>query len=311
MTTDTQQGKVLVAGGSGLIGTALTEELTRAGYEVVILSRSPSEAGPLPAGARAVEWDGETLGPWASEVEDARAVVNLAGAGIADKPWTEERRRVLRESRISPTKVIVHAIENGAKVGNVVPVLLQGSAVGYYGAAGDREITEESPRGDGFLADLSVEWEEASAPVETDGVRRVLLRTGVVLAEEGGALPKMALPFKMFAGGPIGDGDQWVPWIHLRDEVRAIRFLLEHGEARGPFNLTTPEPVTNRQLAHFLGEVLHRPSFVKAPAFAVRTVLGKMADTVLQGQRALPTKLAGLGFTWDFPTVERALRDLL
>jgi uncharacterized protein (TIGR01777 family) len=307
----TSKGKVLVAGGSGLIGTALTEELVGAGYDVVILSRSPGEVGSLPAGARALPWDGETVGAWASEVESARAVVNLSGAGIADRPWSAERRRVLTVSRIEPTKAVVQAIERAAGTAAVPPALLQGSAVGYYGSTGDRVVDEESPKGTGFLSDLTAAWEEASAPVEATGARRVLMRSGVVLSAEGGALPKMSLPFKMFAGGPIGEGGQWVPWIHVRDEVRAIRFLLEHGEASGPFNLASPEPATNRQLAHLMGKVLHRPSLLRAPAFAVRTLLGKMANTILEGQRALPKRLANLGFTWEYPELERALDDLL
>lgn len=305
MNTD---GKVLVAGGSGLIGSALTEELTGAGYEVVILSRSPGEVGPLPAGARAVAWDGESLGPWASEVEGARAIVNLAGAGIADRPWTEERRKVLVSSRVEPTETLVAAIEAATEKPEA---LLQGSGIDYYGPRGDQEVDEETPAGEGFLPHLAIEWERASEPAEAAGARRVLLRTALVLAREGGALPKISLPFKLFAGGPIGGGGQWVPWIHIRDEVRAIRFLLEHDDASGPFNLTAPEPATNRQLANLMGKVLHRPSRLRAPAFAVRAVLGKMATTVLEGQRALPKRLAGLGFVWEFPELERALRDLL
>lgn len=306
--TMTVRSKVIVAGGSGLIGSALTRELAGAGYEVVVLSRSPEDVGSLPVGARAVRWDGESVAGWGAEVEGARAIVNLAGAGIADRPWTEERRRVLVASRIEPTRALVAAI---AAAEAKPKALLQGSGIDYYGARGDEEVDEETPAGEGFLPRLVVEWERASEPAEAAGVRRVLLRTAMVLAKEGGALPKLALPFKLFAGGPVGDGDQWVSWIHLRDEVRAIRFLLEHDEAHGPFNLTSPEPVTNRQLAHLLGDVLHRPSLLRAPAFAVRTVLGKMADTVLQGRRALPRRLANLGFVWEYPELDRALRSLL
>lgn len=304
----TVTGRVIVAGGSGLIGSALTRELAGAGYEVVVLSRSPERVGSLPAGARAVGWDGVSVAGWAREVEGARAIVNLSGAGIADRPWTEERRKVLASSRIEPTRALVAAIEAAAEKPEA---LLQGSGIDYYGPRGDQEVDEDAPAGEGFLPSLTIEWERASEPAEAVGVRRVLLRTALVLAKEGGALPKLALPFKLFAGGPIGDGGQWVPWIHLRDEVRAIRFLLEHDEAQGPFNLTSPEPVTNRQLAHLLGRVLHRPSLLRAPAFAVRTVLGKMADTVLEGQRALPKRLANLGFVWEYPEIERALRNLL
>jgi uncharacterized protein (TIGR01777 family) len=308
----TEQGKVLITGGSGLIGSALTEELAGAGYEVVVLSRSPGEVTGLPAGARAVGWDAETAGGWGGEADGARAIVNLAGENLATWPWTEATKRRILESRLASTRAVVEALERIQAAGGALPeVLLQGSGIDYYGPRGDEEVSEADPPGEGFLARVTVEWEGASAPAEALGVRRVLLRTAMVLADGGGALPKLALPFKLFAGGPVGGGRQWVPWIHLRDEVRAIRLLLERREAAGPFNLTAPEPVRNRDLARALGRVLGRPSFVPAPAFAVRAVLGEMADTVLHGRRALPRRLRELGFEWDFPELEGALRDLL
>lgn len=304
--------KVLITGGSGLVGSALTRELVGAGYEVVVLSRSPEEVRDLPAGARAVGWDAETADGWGPEAENAAGIVNLAGANLAGGPWTEERKKVLRESRLQATAAVVQAVARANARGAAPPtVLLQGSAVGYYGSRGDEELTEESPPGEGFLARLCIEWEEASAPVIGQGVRRVLLRSGVVLSAEGGALPKMSLPFKLFVGGKVGDGSQWVPWIHLRDEARAIRFLLEHAEAQGPVNLTSPEPVTNRQLSRLLARTLRRPNLFRAPRFALRTVLGEMADTVLTSQRAFPTRLANLGFTWEHPELEPALADLM
>lgn len=299
----------MITGGSGLIGSVLTDELAGAGYEVVVLSRSPERVTGLPSGARAVEWDARSSEGWAHEVQGARAVVNLAGEGIADGRWTEERKRRIRSSRVGATRAVVEAVEAASERPEV---LLQGSAVGYYGAReGDERLTEEAEPGDDFLAEVTVEWEAASRPVEELGVRRCLLRTGVVLSTEGGALPKMALPFKLFAGGPAGDGSQWVPWIHLRDEVRAIRFLLETEDARGPFNLTAPEPVTNAELSRALGEVLGRPSLLRAPGFALRLALGEMADVVLEGQRAVPGRLEEAGFAFEFPDVRGALRDLV
>jgi hypothetical protein len=308
----TEPGKVLVTGGSGLIGSALTEELAGAGYEVVVLSRSPGEVTGLPAGARAVGWDAETAGGWGAEAGGARAIVNLAGENLATWPWTEATKRRLLESRLASTRAVVEALERVRAARAALPeVLLQGSGIDYYGPRGDEEVSEADPPGEGFLARVTVEWEGASAPAAALGVRRVLLRTAVVLAAGGGALPKLALPFKLFAGGPVGGGRQWVPWIHLRDEVRAIRLLLERREAAGPFNLTGPEPVRNRDLARTLGRVLGRPSFVPAPAFAVRAVLGEMADTVLHGRRAVPERLRELGFEWQFPDLHGAHEDLL
>jgi hypothetical protein len=190
-------------------------------------------------------------------------------------------------------------------------VLLQGSAVGYYGPSGDSVVTEEHPPGDDFLARVCIDWERSTAEVEGWGVRRALLRTGIVLARGGGALPKMALPFRLFAGGPLGDGRQWVPWIHLADEVGAIRFLLEAEGARGPFNLSAPEPVQNRDLARALGEALHRPSLLPTPSFALHLALGEMAGMVLEGQRAVPRALEGLGYAFRFPALGPALHDLL
>lgn len=305
------RGKVLVAGGSGLIGEALTHELAAAGYEVVVLSRSPAEVDGLPDGARAVGWDGRSAGDWVEEAERATGIVNLAGANLAERPWTAARKRVLTESRLESTAALVEAIARAAERGAAPGVLLQGSAVGIYGSCGDRELTEDSPEGDDFLARLTAEWEAASAAAAGHGVRRVLLRSGVVLSGAGGALPKMALPFKLFVGGTAGDGSQWVPWIHLRDEVRAIRFLLEHPGGRGAVNLVAPEPATNRQLTRLLARALHRPGLLRAPRFALRAVLGEMADTVLNSQRVVPKRLTTLGFSWEYPSLGPALADLL
>lgn len=304
--------KILITGGSGLIGSALTEELAGAGYEVVVLSRSPEAVSGLPAGARAVGWDAESPDGWGPEADGARAIVNLAGENLATWPWTEARKRRILGSRLDATRAVVRALEGAVKqASEPPPVLLQASGIDFYGPRGDEEVTEETPAGEGFLARVTIEWEAASAPAEALGVRRIRLRTAMVLAEDGGALPKLTLPFRLFAGGPVGDGRQWVSWIHLRDEVRAIRFLLEHPEASGPFNLTAPEPVRNRELARTVGRVLHRPSLFRVPAFAVRAVLGEMADTVLHGRQAVPGRLRELGFTWDFPELEGALEDLL
>jgi hypothetical protein len=299
--------RVVISGGSGLIGSALTASLAADGHEVFVLSRSPDSVTGLPTGASAVGWDGKSTAGWGELVAGA-AVVNLAGAGIADGRWTPERKQAIRASRIDSTRAVTEAIR---EAGEPARVLVQGSAVGYYGPGGDRMLSEEAQPGSDFLAGVCVEWEGSSVGVEAAGVRRAVIRTGVVLSSEGGALPRMLLPFRLFAGGPVGSGNQWLPWIHLVDEVRAIRFLIDHPDASGPFNLAAPEPVTNRQFAQAIGKVMHRPSFLPAPAFALRLMMGELADLVLEGQRAVPQRLQELGFTFRFPTAQDALTDLL
>lgn len=301
--------RVVITGGTGLIGRALARELAAAGHEVVVLTRDTGaggKAGTLPAGVAAAAWDGRTADGVAGAIEGAGAVVHLAGETIAER-WSDEKKQRIRDSRVLSGQAIAEAFR---RAGSRPGVLLQASAVGYYGPRGDEVVAEDHPPGDDFLAKVCKQWEASTAPVEGLGVRRAVLRTGVVLAREGGALPKMLLPFKLFAGGPVGSGRQWLPWIHLADEVAAIRFLLEHGDARGPFNLTAPEPVTNAELAHAAGRVLKRPSFMPAPRLALRAALGEMATLLLDGQRAVPRRLLELGFAFRYPEIEPALRDL-
>ncbi|HXO20989.1 MAG TPA: TIGR01777 family oxidoreductase [Thermoanaerobaculia bacterium] len=299
--------RVLITGGSGLIGLALARELASAGHEVVILTRDPGRLPPLPANVRGVGWDGVSPAGWGELVSDS-AIVQLAGENIGAGRWTAERKRRIRDSRVLSGEAVTAAI----RAADPRPrVLLQGSAVGYYGPCGDEEVGEDHPAGSDFLARVCVDWEASTAAAEGLGVRRVVLRTGVVLAREGGALPKVVLPFRLLAGGPLGSGRQWFPWIHLADEVGAIRFLLEDAEARGPFNLSAPNPVTSRELARELGRVLHRPSFLPTPAFALRLAMGEMADMVLAGQRAVPRQLLARGYPFRHPELGPALRDLL
>jgi uncharacterized protein len=298
--------QVLVAGGTGLIGGALVGSLLADGHRVTVLSRTP-ERGGLPAEVELALWDAETVGPWVDALAACEAVVHLAGENIAGR-WTAKKKQRLRDSRVRSAEALAAAI--GA-VAHRPRVLVQASAVGYYGDGGDREITEADPPGDHFLARVAREWEAASAGVEALGVRRVLLRTGIVLARHGGALPLMALPFRFFVGGAVAGGDHWVPWIHLADEVGAIRFLLGHEGASGPFNLAAPEPVTQRRLARALGAVLGRPSWLPMPAFAVRAALGELGAMSLMSQRAVPARLLELGYAFRFPHLDLALRDLL
>jgi uncharacterized protein (TIGR01777 family) len=303
--------RVVITGGSGLIGSAVAREMGGAGHEVVILTRDPSKVKELPPGTRpnvrTMQWDGTTGQGWASLLDGDTAIVHLAGESIAAGRWTESRKRRIRASRVDSGRAVLAAIRQAKEKPKA---LLQGSAVGIYGPCGDEVVTEGHPPGTDFLAAVCVDWEASTAEAETLGVRRPLLRTGIVLSGDGGALPKMSLPFRFGAGGPLGGGRQWVPWIHLADEVGAIRFLLEREDARGPFNLTAPQPLTNRDFSRALGKALHRPSLAPAPGFALRLVLGEMADMLLNGQRAVPQRLLEMGYAFRFPEALQALRNL-
>jgi hypothetical protein len=303
--------RVIITGGSGLIGGAATRELAGAGHEVVVLSRDPARVHGLPAGARAARWDGVSAAGWADLLDSDTAIVHLAGESIAAGRWTAERKRRIRDSRVHSGEAVMAALRAAGAAGVRPRALLQGSAVGYYGPCGDEVVAEDHAAGSDFLAGTCRDWEASTEAAEGLGVRRVLLRTGVVLAREGGALPKMTLPIKMMVGGPLGGGGQWLPWIHLADEAGAIRYLLEHDAARGPCNLSAPNPVTNRDFTRAAARALHRPAFLPAPGFALRLALGEMADMLLQGQREVPRRLQEMGYAFRFPELEPALRDLL
>jgi uncharacterized protein (TIGR01777 family) len=299
--------RIIITGGTGLIGRALSTDLIEDGYEVILLSRRPERATGLPAQARVERWNARTADGWAPLADGAGAIVNLAGATIA-RLWTAQHKRRIRESRLNAGRAVVQAIERAT----VKPrVLIQASGVGYYGPHGDEEITEEAPPGEDFLGQLAVEWEACTAPAETMGVRRAIIRSGAVLSTEGGALPPMLLQYRLFAGGPLGNGRQWLPWIHMADEVRAIRFLIDTEMASGPFNLVSPNSLTNAAFGRVLGHVMRRPSFIPVPAFALRLLAGEMSTVLLDGQRAVPRRLLDLGFTFRFPDAEAALSDLL
>lgn len=307
--------RVIITGGTGLIGKELAANLTQNGYEVVVLSRTPSQnTGDLPAGVRAHKWDARTAEGWGHLADGAHAIINFAGESIAGtgtipSRWTDARKRRIHESRVYAGLAVVDAVEAAVEKPKVV---IQASAVGYYGQQhGDEIISEDEPPGNDFLGRVGAAWEESTAPVAEMGVRRVITRTGLVLTMEGGPLPITVLPFKLFAGGPLGDGKQWWPWIHMQDEIDAIRFLLEHEDASGPFNLTAPNPVQQKEFAKVLGRVLNRPSLIPAPEIALRLALGEIATLVLDGQRAIPQKLLALGFKFRYPDLFYALRDLL
>jgi uncharacterized protein len=302
-------GRVVLAGGGGLLGRALTRDLLASGHEVLVLSRNPAALTGLPRGARAVVWDGRNAtGDWAAHLNGASAVVNLCGENLAAGRWSAARKRLLLTSRVEPTQAIVGAI---AACRARPAVLVQASGIGVYGSRGEELLSEESAPGEGYLAELCRQWEGAAAPVEALGVRRVVLRTGVVLARSGGALAKMVPPFRWFVGGPFGSGKQWWPWIHEADVVGAIRWLISRPQAAGPFHLAAPQVVRQEEFCAVLGRVLRRPALLRAPAWALQLGLGEMASVLLGSQCAPPSKLLGQGMSFRFPDLEVALRELL
>lgn len=302
--------RIIITGGTGLIGRALMHSLAQDGYEVIILSRSPRQSGPVPQTVRFVQWDGKTADGWGELADGAEAIVNLAGANIAGEGflptrWTPARKKLIIDSRVFAGKAVTEAAQRAQ---NKPKVIVQASAVGYYGARGDEDLSESAPPGKDFTGESCQLWEASTQEVEAMGVRRVVIRTGVVLSGDGGALPRMALPFKLFAGGPLGSGKQQFSWIHIADEVKAIRFLIENSSASGPYNLTAPNPLTNRDFARILGRVLGRPSLLPTPGFAFKIMFGEVSTVLLDGQRVVPARLLEAGFRFDYPEAENALR---
>ena len=293
--------QVVVAGGTGLLGAALVAALRRSGHTVTVLSRGSGTGGGQ------VQWNpADPSGAWVAAVAASNVVVNLAGESIAGPRWTAQRKRELVESRIAATEALVRAIRQAPNP----PALVSGSAIGYYGAADETTMTEESRPGSDFLARLCVDWENAALQA-APATRVVCLRTGVVLTSRGGALPPMALPFRLFVGGPIGSGRQYVSWIHLDDWVALAQIAVTDSTLSGPLNLTAPNPVTNRELATALGRALHRPAFIPTPALPIRLALGEMADAaILSGQRVIPSRATSLGYRFQYATIDAALSSI-
>jgi len=301
--------RVIITGGSGLIGQALAADLLKDGYEVIVLSRNAQRRGAnLPSGMRFEQWDGTSAQGWGHLVEQGAAIVNLAGENIGERRWTETRKQAIIESRLRAGKAVSEAV---AQARNKPGVVIQASAIGYYGAHTDEILTEKSPPVDDFMSRICQQWEPATAPVEQAGVRRVVVRSGVVLSRQGGAFPRMIMPFNFFAGGPLGSGKQWISWIHVRDEVAGLRFLIDNPNASGVYNLTSPYPLKNVDFERAIGGVMRRPAIIPTPAFAIRLLFGEMAITVLEGQRVVPERLEKEGFLFNYPRIEEALRDLL
>ena len=305
--------RVIITGGSGLIGTALSAELAGAGHEVIILSRNPDKASRgLRSGIRAERWDGRTADGWGPLADGAGVIVNLAGESIAgDNPvsgrWTAERKRAIRDSRVNAGQAVVAAV----RAAKQKPAVVQASAVGYYGPHGDEVVTEDTPAGSDFLSKVCVDWEASTAEVTALGARRAVARTGILLSPDGGALPPLRLVTNLGGAGPMGSGRQYWAWIHMADEIAALRYLVE-SSASGPYNLCAPNPVTNGEFMKTLARVMHRPSFLPTPAFALRLMAGELADSLfLTGQRPAPKRLEEEKFGFKFPVLEPALRDLM
>ena len=286
--------KIVVSGGSGFIGVPLLERLVGRGHEVIVLSRNASHG---------LEWHPPSPGAWSAVVGSADAVINLAGENIGNGRWNEARKQRLVSSRLDSTRGLVEAMQNNLSRHRI---FISASATGYYGLLGDEAVDESAPRGSGFLAELSEKW-EAAARAANPFARVVILRFGVVLDRRGGALSKMLLPFRLGAGGPIGNGKQWMSWVDREDLLRAIEWAIDRDEARGIYNVTSPNPVRNRDFARALGRALHRPALLPTPALPLRMLFGDMADeALLGGQRVLPTRITSEGFSFQYPTIEQS-----
>jgi uncharacterized protein (TIGR01777 family) len=308
--------RVFITGGTGLVGGALVEALCGRGDQVVVLSRDAARArSGLPAGASVVEGDPGLSSAWQGHLAGCDAVIHLAGAPIAGKRWDAHYKQILRDSRVESTRHVVEGL--AALPEDQRPrALVSASGADYYsgfdgdGVGDDDDVTEAAPSGDSFLARLCASWEAEALAAEAHGVRVVCMRTAVVLGK-GGALERMLLPFKLFAGGPVGSGRQWFSWIHIEDAIRAYLFAIDEPALRGPVNLSAPEPVRFKTFTSALGRVLGRPSWLAVPAFAVKAAFGELGEYLLHGRRAVPAALRAQGFVFRFPTLEPALRDLL
>lgn len=293
---------VLIAGGSGFLGTALTKSLERDNHKAFILTRRRS------GNPNHIQWDGKTTEGWAHIVNEMDAVINLTGYGLEHWPWTKSQKRKFLDSRVLPGLVLASAIQNASRPPRV---FLQTSGVNRYGLRGEGLADESTPPADDFLAQITVPWEDATQPVEELGVRRVIVRNAVVLAKRGGLFPLMALPARLFFGGRFGDGIQAMPWIHLVDQIGAIRFLLENEAARGPFNLIAPTPTSNADFMRAIAKQLRRPYWFHIPSFLLRIPLGEMSILLTEGRYSQPRRLLELGYKFQYPKIEDALMDIL
>ena len=299
--------KIMMTGGTGFIGRALAGRLVEEGHEVMVLTRSASSRRNAPPGLTLVQGDPREPGDWQQQAASADGLVNLAGASIFGR-WTDQYKETLRQSRLATTKNLVEALSGQDNSGRV---LLNASAIGYYGFRGDEDLDESAQGGDDFLAALSRDWEAEARKAEALGVRVVLMRFGVVLDGSGGAMKQMLPPFKLGLGGRLGSGRQWFSWVHLGDLIKAAVFLLENPQASGPFNITASGPVTNREFTKALGRALKRPAILPIPAFIMKLAMGEFATALLNGQKVFPRKLLDMGFDFDYPQIDAALKEIL
>ncbi len=297
---------IVVTGGTGFIGRALCAALFHGGHRVSILTRNTGQVFHQPGvSVNPVQWNAQDTGAWEQALEGADAVVNLAGAPIADARWTAARKQLITDSRVLTTRVLVRALTRRS---SKPATFISASGIGYYGASDDRFLDEGAARGQGFLADLCLAWEAEALRAAEFGARVVILRTGMVLEQDGGALPKMLLPFRLCAGGPIMPGSQWVSWIHRHDHIGPIQWALTTATVSGPINAVAPEPVTMNTFCEILGRVLHRPSWLPVPEFALNILLGELGTLMTTGQRVIPAKAIAGGYMFQYPTLEPALQ---
>lgn len=299
---------IVIAGGTGFVGRSLCEALRQHGHRVTVLTRRPAYAkGLFGSGVNAVEWDAMTSGRWREVLNGAQAVINLAGASIADSRWTESRKRLLIESRVRATRLLVQTCANLAAKPQV---LINASGIGFYGPHGEEVLDESCGAGRGYLADLCVQWESAAQEASSHGIRVVRLRTGMVLEQDGGALPRMALPFRCFLGGPVMPGTQWISWIHRDDMIGLIEWVLANENVAGPVNAVAPTPVTMRDFCETLGRVLHRPSWLPVPEFVLKAGLGELGSLMTTGQNVMPAVALQGGYRFRYPRLEEALQAI-
>lgn len=298
--------RVMIAGGTGLIGRLLVKRMLESGHSVCVLSRNPQK-GIFQQPVEVVKWDGRSAAGWQPLVEEADAIVNLTGENLGAKRWTAERMKLLRSSRIDPARAILEGIQMAS---HRPGVLIQASAVGYYGNTKDQVVDETFPAGRDSLSQLVVEWEDVSKPIEELGVRRIIIRQGIVLDDRAGALPRMFMPFRYYLGGPVGGGKQWISWISRRDVAGAILFLLNLDGASGIYNLSAPQSMTNAEFGKTIASVSRRPYWMPAPAFLLKLLFGEMARVVLEGQRVSPLRLLAAGYRFEYPHLQPALEEV-
>ena len=299
--------KILITGGTGFVGTQLTSRLIKDNHEITILTRSLKKAKEASPWISYLEGDPTKKGPWQQAIKDHDAIINLAGASIFSK-WTKEQKKAILESRLNTTQNIVEGIPSRSEKPFT---LFSASAVGYYGFCEDEELVETSSPGDDFLANVCKEWEKEALKAKDKGARVVITRFGIVMGENGGALSQLIPLFKRYIGGRIGSGKQWFSWVNIKDLAEAFAFLLKHPEISGPVNICSPNPVRNEDLAKAIGKVLHKPSFMPAPGFMIKLVLGEFGSVILKGQRVIPMRLLDSGFVFQYADIGFTLQEII